>query len=218
MNSKSHLLKNLVIKNHPEIFTGKKILDAGCGDGNFEKLITKKEMSCRLVGIDVKEEVLEGLKKTFPQHNFLKTSLVEPLPFEDKEFDAVVMFDVIEHLPRGSEVEVLTELNRILAGGGWLIITTMHNTWLNFLDPVWYFGHRHYSKSKLSSLVQEAGFRVKEIGLVGDFWWELDTILFYIFKHILRRGYRNPLREQFSKTNCLGSKGTRLYLLAQKLS
>lgn len=216
MSSKTDLLKNLVVENHSEIFVDKKILDAGCGDGNFEALLSKKKIPCRVVGVDVKGEVLEELRKVFPQHDFFNASLVKPLPFNDGEFNTVVMFDVIEHLPQGSEVEVLRELNRVLTKDGFLIITTAHSTRLNFLDPVWYFGHRHYSKNELSLLVERAGFAVKEIGLVGDFWWELDTILFYVFKHILRKEYRNPLRERFSTTDRLGKRGTRLLLLAQK--
>lgn len=211
------VLQKLIVESYPECFVSKKILDAGCGGGNFENLVSQKEMACSIVGVDVKEKVLEELKKLFPQYSFPSASLLKPLPFKDGEFDTVVMFDVIEHLPKGLEVKVLTGLNRVLKRGGWVIITTMHNTLLNFLDPAWYFGHRHYSKDELVSMVTEAGFKVKEIGLVGDLWWEFDTLLLYVCKYIFGKEYQNLLRKRFSVTNRFRSRGTRLCLVAQKL-
>lgn len=213
---KTSLLQKLVLERYPQCFTVERILDAGCGGGNFENLATLKKLPGRITGVDIKNSVLQKLTKKFPQYHFLRASLLDLLPFKGEEFDTVVMFDVIEHLPRGSEVKVLGELNRVLAEGGFLVITTVYSTWLNFLDPAWYFGHRHYSKNDLSSLVEKAGFAIEEVALVGDLWWELDTLLLYICKHIFKREYSNFLRKKFSAASCLGGKGTRLCLVARK--
>lgn len=210
-----NFLQALIVNTYNECFTSKNIFDAGCGDGNFEDLMSKKEIDCNITGVDIKKDAIADLKGTFPQYSFLTCSLSTRLPFKSGGFDTVVMFDVIEHVPSGSETDVLTELRRILKEGGHLIITTPHNTPLNFLDPAWYFGHRHYSTNKLSSIVESAGFTVKEVRMVGDLWWELDTILFYVCKHIFRREYSNPLRVRFSTTDCFRSRGTRLCLVAQ---
>ncbi len=213
---RSTILQELVVDNYIDCVKSKKILDAGCGGGNFEYLVKQKKISCEIVGIDNKEESVKKARKNLPSFRFLKASLLEKLPFKKQEFDTVVMFDVIEHLPKGSEKKSLKQLNKVLKKGGHLIISTMHSTYLNFLDPAWYFGHRHYSKDELSSLMAKAGFKVKKINLVGDFWWELDTILLYVSKYIFRRGYSNPLRKRFSLTERFGKKGTRLCLVCQK--
>lgn len=214
---RSTILQKLVVDNYIDYIKSKKILDAGCGEGNFEYLIKQKRISCEIIGIDSKEKSLREARKNLPSFKFLKASLLEKLPFKKQEFNTIVMFDVIEHLPKGSEKKALKQLNRVLKKGGYLIVSTMHSTHLNFLDPAWYFGHRHYSKDELSSLIVKAGFKVRKINLIGDFWWELDTILLYVSKYIFRKEYPNPLRKRFSPTDRFGKKGTRLCLVCQKL-
>jgi SAM-dependent methyltransferase len=48
--------------------------------------------------------------------------LMRPLPYDDAAFDLVVLCEVAEHLP--TEIPVIAEIGRILAPGGFLILST----------------------------------------------------------------------------------------------
>lgn len=94
------------------------------------------------------------------------------LPFRDASFQAVVLAEVLEHLPRGTEGKVLGEIRRVLRAGGRLVLSTPKRCLLNRLsDPPHYLvDHRHYSAIEVAELVTEAGFSRCRIVAVGGFW------------------------------------------------
>lgn len=49
------------------------------------------------------------------------------LPFSDRSFDAVTMFDVLEHIP--DDRKAITEALRVLKTGGFLLISTPNENW-----------------------------------------------------------------------------------------
>lgn len=49
------------------------------------------------------------------------------LPFEDASFDAVTMFDLIEHVP--DDAQAMAEARRVLRPGGVLLVSTPHTRW-----------------------------------------------------------------------------------------
>lgn len=86
-------------------YCGKHILDLGCATGNYMAEFTRRGYDC--VGVDVNPAYIERAKK-----RGLNVHLVtDKLPFPDKSFDTVVMFEVAEHLP--DIVSVLAEARRV---------------------------------------------------------------------------------------------------------
>jgi predicted SAM-dependent methyltransferase len=92
------------------------------------------------------------------------------------------MFDVIEHIPKNTEDLVLKEIKRVLKKNGKLLISTPANNFSNFFDPAWYFGHRHYSKSKMQNIFENTGFVVEKMEIKGGFFEIFSMIIFYPFK------------------------------------
>ena len=110
------------------------------------------------------------------------------LPFPESSFDAVCLFDVIEHLPRGTEMTALQEAHRVLQPGGTLYFSTPHASLVHSpLDPVWLLGHRHYRRGTVRSLISNANFEITRLFVAGGFVEGLDHIGHLAFKHLLKR-------------------------------
>jgi len=81
------------------------------------------------------------------------------LPFRDRCFNLVYFTDVIEHLPRNTELRALLEIYKVLKPRGVLILTTPNDVpCYTYLDPARYVkGHRHYKVKELLKLLRKAG-------------------------------------------------------------
>jgi len=156
-----------------------RILDIGCSYGWFEKI--KGEQAKEILGIDLNKKDLEIAKKECKMKNvsFKQGSVLNLKNIEKDYYDVVVMFDIIEHIPKKTEEKALKQIKRVLRKKGLLIISTPLNNFSKFFDPAWYFDHRHYSEKELRNLLEKEGFRVKKIEKRGGFWEIFSMILFY---------------------------------------
>ncbi len=110
---------NLLSKNIS--FEGKKVLDVGCGTGNFIKTLSFVEKNIKIYGLDYNDKAVKILKKE--KYNVEKYNLDDNLNiFFDEKFDIITMFDVIEHLNSFISFEKI--LNKNLVKGGYLVLTT----------------------------------------------------------------------------------------------
>lgn len=104
---------------------GKKILDAGCGEGYLARALA--ERGAAITGVDGSVELIRIAKrKSSASITFLAHDLRDPLPFRDREFDFVVCnlalqdFDPIEGAMR--------EFSRVLTPQGTFAISILHPT------------------------------------------------------------------------------------------
>jgi len=87
------------------------------------------------------------------------------LEFDDASFDAVTMFDVLEHVP--DDAKAISEMLRVLKPGGWFLISVPNERWrfpyYSFMKKIcpseeekfaeWGHVRRGYSLAQLSNLV-----------------------------------------------------------------
>jgi len=106
-------------------------LDLGCHDGAFLASLRRKGIS-RLAGADVAREAIDRARRQFPDMEFQHIAEGQPLPFADGTFASVTLLDVIEHVHE--QTQLLNEINRVLAGGGRLIVTVPRRYAFSFLD------------------------------------------------------------------------------------
>jgi len=88
------------------------ILDAGCGTGNYSIELSKR--GHRVTGIDYSSAMFErAIKKKnraeWPK--FLFYNLIQQLPFEDNNFDAIISIHVLYTIP--DQLQFLRELCRV---------------------------------------------------------------------------------------------------------
>ena len=117
-----------------------KVVDLGCGNGEFT-LRAKEKIGCdEIIGVDADEERLnEAEKKGIAVVNH---DLNDALPFKDNSFDVVISNQVIEHLYY--PVKFMREVYRILKPKDYAVISTENLvSWDNLFAL--FFGYTPFS-------------------------------------------------------------------------
>ncbi|MFX0000790.1 MAG: class I SAM-dependent methyltransferase [Candidatus Hodarchaeota archaeon] len=131
-----------ILRNMP---IGKRILDIGCGNGEFTRHFFKKYEE--VYGIDISETAVELARKKNIIAEQLDLDNCTKLPFEPKFFDTIVCTEVIEHLFNFQSVFKL--FHEVLKDEGILIVTVPNAGWWRFRLNV-LLGRSFYFSGKVS--------------------------------------------------------------------
>ncbi len=104
---------------------GMKILDVGCGTGNFS--IKLAELGCSVTGIDISEEMIDkAVRKTSERQLDItyKKMDIYNLQFPDGEFDAVFSMAAFEFIHE--PLKALDEMFRVTRKGGSIMVRTIN--------------------------------------------------------------------------------------------
>ena len=165
---------------------GASILDLGCGFGWFEAFAINAGCS-RIVGLDTDEVSLKRAARETTGPEFLLYDALNA-PENMGEFDIVVMFDFLEHVPAGDESLLLEKVRGFLKPDGRLLISTPHRGLVStLLDPAFYLGHRHYKSTEIERLLGGAYFKIQRVAYAGGVWEQISMIWLYIFKWFFGR-------------------------------
>ena len=159
----------------------KKILDLGCADGWFGKLL-KDKFNAKVYGTDIGEKMLKIAENRGLIIKKFDLS-VNKWPYESDFFDLIIAGDIIEHIY--DTENFVSECKRVLKTNGQLIISTpninaYHNRFLvifgkmpfffdfapnismyNFLPPM---GHiRVFNKYSLIKLIKKFDLKIEKI-------------------------------------------------------
>jgi len=93
--------------------TDRKILDVGCGTGNFASQVIKF-IGAEVWGLDLSEGMLSRCPKHERLHFVLGDS--ENLPFPENTFDAITCTHSFHHYP--NQLQAIAEMFRVLRPGG----------------------------------------------------------------------------------------------------
>jgi len=101
---------------------GARVLDLGSGEGFGAAILAGT--AADVVGIDIDEPTVAHSTANYaaPNLSFRVASALDLSSFEPESFDAVVSFEMIEHVDE--QVQVMTEIARVLARDGLLIMST----------------------------------------------------------------------------------------------
>jgi SAM-dependent methyltransferase len=132
---------------------GVRILDAGCGSGrNMADLALRGPVA----GVELASSSLEAARAR-GVGEVRSGSLEEPLPFADGAFDLAVALDVLEHLR--DDRPAWSELARVVAPGGRLVVTVPQYAWLWGEHDVVSHHHRRYTRALIAERAAAAGWR-----------------------------------------------------------
>ena len=119
-----------------QLVTPGRLLDVGCSYGAFLQLAIRRGWDAQ--GVELSEITADFARRERSLTVFNGT--VEEASFPDDHFDAVTLWDVIEHFD--DPVRTMREIDRILAPGGVLLVFTINQE--SLLNA---FGHFFYALS-----------------------------------------------------------------------
>ena len=172
--------------------SGLRVLDAGCWNAPFGAYLQRRGIGATYIGFDLSRDALASVRSIVQGLHLVQGDFSRQLPFRTGAFDTVMFLHTIEHVPPGTEGRALAALADVMSKDAELIIGTPLLSPLSLLDPAWVFGHRQYTPARLVRLAEAAGLKVVGHYYNGGLWQALDLLLFYVYKHVLRRRYRTP--------------------------
>jgi len=161
--------RHWIIKSLPKLIKkycpnrGAKILDLGCGQGQYAEVIKKLNLEGEYLGIDIQSREnwnnitsKDELKINFMAHDAEKLSLI------NKNYNFLFAITSFEHFK--NQESVINGAYQITNNNGKiLIIIPSHYSYLNY----WTHGYRRYSNYSLKKLVEDAGYIDIKIGKIG---------------------------------------------------
>src|SRR5262245_36368600 len=103
------------------------LLDFGCGNGHVVRqfyALKHKMRQAKFYGADINPEQITWCQAHLPFAKFNVNQASPPLPYADKQFDFIYNFSVFTHLSEPQRFEWMSELTRLLHPGGYLLLTT----------------------------------------------------------------------------------------------
>ena len=155
----SHLYFKTYILPHIPQDKNCSILEIGCGYGRYTQLNTQTLGYKNTVGVDISEEQIEFAKKNYQLTNVFKADALDFLNSNPKNYDVIILMDVLEHLELDYAIRLLRKINESLLPKGKLIIQVPNG--LSPLKPIFYGDVTHvrpFSVTSMAQILRMSGF------------------------------------------------------------
>ncbi len=106
------------------------ILDWGCGCGRVLRHWSGLTRP-RVFGCDINPKMVAWCDANLPFAQVARNDVAPPLPYDGSSFDLVYAFSVMTHLSEELQHEWMRECRRVLAPGGFLLISTLGEYYLS---------------------------------------------------------------------------------------
>ncbi|MEO7036165.1 MAG: class I SAM-dependent methyltransferase [Polyangiaceae bacterium] len=143
-----------------------RLLELGCGQGEFSAELKERHPGLELVGVDLSHTGVGIAQSRVPSGAFFQQDLLQPIAIPE-EYRAwathAVCSEVLEHLD--DPLTALRNVRACLAPGARLVITVPAGPMSAFDQHI---GHRrHFTPDRLRQLLQDAGLEVKSLHGAG---------------------------------------------------
>lgn len=174
------------------------LADIGCGNGIFALMLKEQKPEIDSTSVDRSETALKFVKTKS------KVGDIVALPFEDKSFDCVTCFQVLEHIPYPVYDTVLNELSRIAKKSIIVSVPFMENTEDDITKcPACHATFnielhlRNYFDKDIQELFSKYGFKCTKqqlIEKVNTTFWGIDWYIKFRNAHLKNKGkFQSPL-------------------------
>ena len=145
-----------------------RVLDVGCGTGEFERLVIERFPQLTLVGVDVTPAMVELARQKLAgsPHVTFQVAQAESLPFRGESFDVVVSANTLHHVRTPGQFA--QECVRVLRPGGQIVIVDwcrdfwhcrLLHYWWTLVDPSYV---QMYRLQEAACLFEEADLTLEE--------------------------------------------------------
>ena len=171
---------------------GNSILDLGCGFGAYGSALAEKGRKC--IGCDINLDYL----RTAASQGLPVVNVDSMLPFRDRSFDSVLIFEVIEHV---NKIEtILAEAFRIARKNVLITVPNSENIQLMKENDVTYAhmlssDHLHFfDPDSLEHLLRRHSndVSIERSDPIYPFWFVGRSLPFYGLKLLFRLGLLKP--------------------------
>lgn len=163
----------------PGNLEGKKMLEVGCGNGDFSNFLSINHKA-HITGLDFSEESIKIAEQKKQQFGATTSSFTvgdaQNMYFDDNSFDIIVSCECLEHVPVPQKM--VNEIFRVLKPGGIVVLTTE-----NYFNAYAYF--RLYMMMRGKKFDSGSGVQPIENFF---FYWQVANM----FKHA---GFKSVKRE-----------------------
>ena len=130
---------------------GKRVLDFGCGAGRVLRQLIPLAEGAELHGCDIDDACIGWLEQNLsPPLHVCRSGPAPPLSYPEAHFDFIYATSVFSHLT-DSWAAWLLELRRMLAPGGWLLVSVMGSV---FSEPI---AHEPWDADRIGMTVRGYG-------------------------------------------------------------
>jgi 2-polyprenyl-3-methyl-5-hydroxy-6-metoxy-1,4-benzoquinol methylase len=141
-------------------------LNLGTGEGDYDRMLAG--FSVEMVGCDVNEEDIRyaaELNKDVANLRY-ETNNALALTYPTGHFDLVVSSEVIEHV--GDPATMMREIARVLAPGGWAVLTFPSREFPFSYDPINRIWHWVRSKDSNERIIAQGAYAFGHEYLIGS--------------------------------------------------
>jgi SAM-dependent methyltransferase len=122
-------IRDMLSRNGVDITALRAVLDFGCGCGRVVRQ-WKDLTRTRIHGTDYNRQLVRWCRRHLRFATFGVNRLAPPLDYPDGAFDFVYAFSVFTHLTEPLQFAWMKELHRVLAPGGYLLISVHGESYL----------------------------------------------------------------------------------------
>lgn len=173
-----------------------KVLDVGCGSGEFLHRL-REQTGSQVLGLDFSQNAIDAARDNYGIKVINGTLTAHP--FEPKSFDFITAWWYLEHEPRPREV--LERIHLLLHDDGYFSVGIPNYRSLNYLlfKKRWYHLDcpRHlniWSLSSMKKLLNDCGFEVVGQNFDKTPWGLLGSLQYLIFGNNFDTRHKNKVR------------------------
>lgn len=162
---------------------GSKVLDIGCGNGNFSKYISDKGFDCE--GVDLSPEMLKIARERIPEIKFTLKDM-RKLDYDAESFDGLLVAYSLIHIPSDQIISTLQGFRKILKPEGIILLITQKGEEDKVVDEPLKEGEKifinFFTKERLAGFLEKADFTIvfQEEKPIQDVESLSDTVIYTI--------------------------------------
>lgn len=172
-----------------------KILEVGCGAGAFARSIGDYRSDLKIVACDIDPKSIE-IAKNFGGKITYTLGDIQKLPYKNNSFDAVLAFDVFEHLEKPEEA--FLEIFRVLKKEGVFHCAipvegsffTLHGliSKVGIIPKQKYAGHiQRFQPGEIAEMLEKAKFSKIRFNFSGHLFYQIYDFVYFFTLCLLGR-------------------------------